>query len=106
MINGGKTAQPGLEQPVYYWTPSIAPSGLTFYSGAAFPAWRHSAFVGAMSGQQLVRLEMKDGKVVGEEKLLMDRCKRTKDVTQGPDGLIYVITDETPSEVLRLSPAK
>ena len=106
MINGGKTAQPGLEQPVYYWTPSIAPSGLTFYSGAAFPAWRHSAFVGAMSGQQLVRLEMKDGKVVGEEKLLMDRCKRTKDVTQGLDGLIYVITDETPSEVLRLSPAK
>ena len=105
LINGGKTAQPGLEQPVYYWTPSIAPSGLTFYTGAAFPAWKHSAFVGAMSGEQLVRLELKGGKVVGEEKLLMDRCKRTKDVTQGPDGLIYVITDETPSEVLRLSPA-
>jgi len=85
--------------------PVHRPSGLTFYTGAAFPAWKHSAFVGAMSGEQLVRLELKGGKVVGEEKLLMDRCKRTKDVTQGPDGLIYVITDETPSEVLRISPA-
>ena len=59
-----------------------------------------------MSGRQLVRLEMKNGKVVGEEKLLMDRCKRTKDVRVGPDGLVYVITDESPSEILRLVPAK
>jgi glucose/arabinose dehydrogenase len=58
-----------------------------------------------MSGRQLVRLQMKNGKVVGEEKLLMDRCKRTKDVRQGPDGFVYVVTDETPSEVLRLVPA-
>jgi glucose/arabinose dehydrogenase len=106
LINGGKTAQDGMEQPVYYWTPSIAPSGMAFYTGKAFPAWKGDVLVGAMSGMQLVRLEMKNGKVVGEEKLLMDRCKRTKDVAQGPDGLIYVITDETPSEVLRLSPAK
>jgi glucose/arabinose dehydrogenase len=106
LINDGKTAQPGLEQPVYYWTPSIAPSGMTFYSGKAFPAWKGDVFVGAMSGQQLVRLEMKGGHVVGEEKLLMDRCKRTKDVRQGPDGLVYVITDESPSEILRLVPAK
>jgi glucose/arabinose dehydrogenase len=106
MINDGKTQQDGMEQPVYFWTPSIAPSGLTFYNGKAFPAWKNSVFVGAMSGQQLVRLEMKNGHVVGEEKLLMDRCKRTKDVRQGPDGLIYVITDETPSEILRLVPAK
>jgi glucose/arabinose dehydrogenase len=106
MIDDGKTQQAGMEQPVYFWTPSIAPSGLTFYSGKAFPAWRNSVFVGAMSGKQLVRLEMKNGRVVGEEKLLMDRCKRTKDVRQGPDGLIYVITDETPSEILRLVPAK
>jgi glucose/arabinose dehydrogenase len=106
MINGGKTQAAGMEQPVYFWTPSIAPSGLTFYNGKAFPAWKNSVFVGGMSGRQLVRLEMKNGHVVGEEKLLMDRCKRTKDVSQGPDGLIYVITDETPSEILRLSPAK
>jgi glucose/arabinose dehydrogenase len=106
MINGGKTQADGMEQPVYFWTPSIAPSGLTFYNGKAFPAWKNSVFVGGMSGRQLVRLELKNGHVVGEEKLLMDRCKRTKDVTQGPDGLIYVITDESPSEILRLSPAK
>lgn len=104
--NGGKTVQAGMEQPVYFWTPSIAPSGLTFYTGKAFPAWKGDVFVGAMSGMQLVRLQMKNGRVVGEEKLLLDRCKRTKDVSQGPDGLIYVITDETPSEVLRLVPAK
>jgi glucose/arabinose dehydrogenase len=106
LINGGKTAQAGMEQPVYFWTPSIAPSGLAFYSGKAFPAWKGDIFVGAMSGQQLVRLQMKNGRVVGEEKLLLDRCKRTKDVSQGPDGLIYVITDESPSEVLRLVPGK
>ncbi len=106
LINGGKTVQAGMEQPVYYWNPSIAPSGMTFYDGKAFPAWKGSVFIGTMSGQQLVRLSMKDGKVVGEEKLLMDRCKRTKDVRQGPDGLIYVVTDEKPSEILRLVPKK
>lgn len=106
MINGGKSQQNGMEQPVYFWTPSIAPSGLAFYNGKAFPAWKNSVFVGGMSGRQLVRLELKNGHVVGEEKLLMDRCKRTKDVAQGPDGLIYVITDESPSEILRLSPKK
>ena len=105
LINGGKTAQDGLEQPVYYWTPSIAPSGMAFYTGRALPAWTGSVFVGAMSGQQLVRLEMKNGRVVGEEKLLLDQCKRMKDVRQGPDGLIYLITDMTPSEILRLGPA-
>ena len=106
LINGGKTVQAGMEQPVYYWNPSIAPSGMTFYDGKAFPAWKGSVFIGAMSGRQLVRLSMKGGKVVGEEKLLTDRCKRTKDVSQGPDGLIYVVTDEKPSEILRLVPAK
>jgi glucose/arabinose dehydrogenase len=106
LINGGKTQQDGLEQPVYFWTPSIAPSGLAFYDGKAFPAWKGDVFVGAMSGKQLVRLKLKDGRVVGEEKLLMDRCKRTKDVREGPDGLIYVVTDETPSEILRLVPKR
>jgi glucose/arabinose dehydrogenase len=106
LIDDGKTSQDGMEQPVYFWTPSIAPSGLAFYTGKAFPAWKGDVLVGAMSGRQLVRLQMKNGKVVGEEKLLMDRCKRTKDVRQGPDGFVYVITDETPSEVLRLVPAK
>ena len=106
LINGGKTADAGLEQPIYFWTPSIAPSGMAFYAGKAFPAWKGSVLVGGMSGRQLVRLEMKAGRVAGEEKLLMDRCKRTKDVGVGPDGLIYVITDESPSEVLRIRPGK
>jgi len=106
LINGGKTAQDGMEQPVYYWTPSIAPSGLTFYDGKAFPAWKGDVFVGAMSGKQLVRLQLKNGRVVGEEKLLMDRCKRTKDVREGPDGSIYVVTDESPSEILRITPKR
>ena len=106
LINGGKTVQAGMEQPVYYWNPSIAPSGMIFYDGKAFPAWKGSVFIGAMSGRQLVRLSIKGGKVVGEEKLLTDRCKRTKDVSQGPDGLIYVVTDEKPSEILRLVPKK
>jgi len=106
LIDGGKTAQAGMEQPVYFWTPSIAPSGLSVYSGKAFPAWNGDILVGGMSGRQLVRLEMRNGRVVGEEKLLTDRCKRTKDVREGPDGLIYVVTDESPSEVLRLVPAR
>ncbi|MBS0363486.1 MAG: PQQ-dependent sugar dehydrogenase [Proteobacteria bacterium] len=106
LINGGKTVQEGMEQPVYFWTPSVAPSGMAFYDGKAFSSWKGDVFVGAMSGMQLIRLEMKGGRVVGEEKLLMDRCKRTKDVRVGPDGLVYVMTDETPSEILRLSPGK
>ncbi|WP_309604180.1 PQQ-dependent sugar dehydrogenase [Phenylobacterium sp.] len=105
LIDGGKTVQPGLEQPVYFWTPSVAPSGLAFYAGKAFPTWKGDILMGAMSGRQLIRLQMKNGHVVGEEKLLMDRCKRLKDVHVGPDGLVYLITDESPSEVLRLRPA-
>ena len=105
LINGGKTSGEGLEQPVYFWTPSIAPSGLTFYTGKALPGWKGDIFVGAMSGQQLVRLEMKNGRVVGEEKLLRDRCVRFRDVRQGPDGLIYITTDETNGQILRLAPA-
>jgi len=97
-----------MEQPLYYWTPSIAPSGIAIYTGKAFPAWKDNIFVGAMSGQQLVRLKMAGEKVVGEEKLLMDRCQRIKVVKQGPDGNLYILTDEmapTQNEVLRLVPA-
>ena len=82
-----------MEQPVYYWNPSIAPAGMMFYTGKVLPKWTGSVFVGAMSGQQLVRLELKGGKVAAEEKLLLDRCQRMKTVQQGPDGLIYVLTD-------------
>lgn len=106
LINGGQTAQAGMEQPAYFWNPSIAPSGMLFYTGKALPGWKGSVFLGGLSGKQLVRLEMKNGNVVGEEKLLMDRCVRMKAVAQGPDDLIYIVTDEPKAEVLRLSPAR
>ena len=104
LINGGKTVQPGMEQPVYYWTPSIAPGSLLFYTGKALPGWTGSVFITGLSGEQLVRLEMKNGKVAAEEKLLMDRCVRMKMVAQGPDGLLYVVTDEPKAELLRIRP--
>jgi glucose/arabinose dehydrogenase len=109
LINDGKTVQAGMEQPLYFWTPSIAPSGMLIYTGKAFPAWKNNVFISAMSGQQLVRLEMKGEKVAGEEKLLMDGCHRFKVVAQGPDGFIYLLTDEAApkqNEILRLVPAK
>lgn len=108
MINDGKTVQEGLEQPLYYWNPSIAPSSLMFYTGDAFPGWKNNLFVGAMSGMQVSRLILNGEKVVGEEKLLMDSCHRIKVVAQGPDGNIYVLTDENPpaqNVILRLVPA-
>jgi glucose/arabinose dehydrogenase len=106
LLNGGKTQQDGLEQPVHFWTPSVAFSGMTFYTGRKLKDWRGSLFLGGLSGKQLVRLEMKDGRVAAEEKLLRDRCVRIRDVRQGPDGNLYVLTDEERSEILRISPAK
>ena len=109
MINGGKTAQDGMEQPLYYWNPSIAPSGMMVYTGKAFPGWKDNLFVGGMSGMQVARLVMNGEKVVGEEKLLMDRCERIKVIQQGPDGYIYILTDQiapAQNEILRLVPAK
>jgi glucose/arabinose dehydrogenase len=103
-IFAGKTAQEGLEQPVYFWTPSIAPSGLLFYTGKLFPAWRNSVFVGAMGGKRLVRLELSGDRVTAEEPLLVDRCRRIRDVRQGPEGALYVLTEEQDGELLRITP--
>jgi glucose/arabinose dehydrogenase len=106
LLNGGKTAQDGLEQPIHFWTPSVAFSGMAFYTDEKLPGWKNSVFMGGLSGQQLVRLEMNDkGRVIAEEKLLRDRCKRIRDVRQGPDGNIYVLTDDANGEILRISPA-
>jgi aldose sugar dehydrogenase len=105
VLGEGKTAKAGLEQPVYFWTPSVALSGMTFYTGDKLPGWKGDIFAGGLSGMQLVRLKLKDGRVVAEEKLLRDRCKRIRDVRQGPDGLLYVLTDGADGEILRLSPA-
>lgn len=104
LINGGKTQQEGLEQPVYFWTPSIAPSGLLFYTGDLFPEWKSSVFVGAMAGKRLIRLELDGERVVAEEALLVERGKRIRDVRQGPDGALYVLTAEAEGELLRLTP--
>ena len=97
---------PGIESPVHYWVPSIATSGLMFYTGARFPAWRGSAFVGGLKSQQLVRLRLDGDRVVEEERLLRGVVKeRVRDVEQGPDGCIYLLTDEDNGRLLRLQPA-
>jgi aldose sugar dehydrogenase len=104
LLNGGLTQMAGMEQPVYFWTPSVALSGMAVYSGDKFPAWKGDVFAGGLSGMQLIRLKMEDGRVVGEEKLLRDKCKRIRDVRQGPDGLLYILTDDANGEIWRLSP--
>jgi glucose/arabinose dehydrogenase len=105
LLNNGLTKQDGLEQPVYFWTPSVAFSGMTWLSGNKYPGWKNSIFMGGLSGQQIVRVEMNaQGRVVGEEKLLRDRCQRFRDVRQGPDGLLYVLTDAPAGELLRIVP--
>lgn len=96
----------GLEQPVHQWTPSIAPSGMAFYTGERFPAWRGNLFVGALKFQMLVRLELDGERVVHEERLLVGREGRIRDVRAGPDGLIYLLTDSPEGRLLRLEPAR
>ena len=108
-ITGGITQQDGLEQPVYYWDPVIAPSGMTFYTGSLFPAWRNSLFIGGLVTTNLVRVEIKGDRVVGEERLLTDlqpNRERIRDVRQGPDGALYVLTDSDKGRVLKIVPKK
>jgi aldose sugar dehydrogenase len=100
------TAAAGLEQPVYYWDPNIAPSGAQFYTGDAFPAWKGSLFVGGLAGMRLVRLVIADGRVTGEEHLLADRNQRIRDVKQGIDGSLWVVTDADNGELWKIAPRK
>lgn len=102
-ILDGARAKPGLEQPNYYWDPIIAPSGLTFYTGAMFPAWQGSLFVGGLKSTALIRLTMDGERVAGEERLLADLGERIRDVRQGPDGALYVLTDSDEGRILRLA---
>lgn len=104
---GEKTAE-GMEQPIHSWTPSIAPSGLAFYTADRFPAWKGSLFVGALAFQRVVRLTLDGDKVVGEEPLLVDFGERIRDVRQGPDGYLYLLTDDAKGKLLRvgLAPVK
>jgi aldose sugar dehydrogenase len=98
------TAPNGYEQPVYYWDPVIAPSGMEIYTGSLFPAWRGNIFIGGLASEKLVRLVMKDNRVVGEENLLTDRGQRIRDVRQGFDGALYVVTDEGNGELWKIVP--
>lgn len=99
----GVTKKPGLEQPLHYWVPSIAPSGMLFYQGAMFSKWQHNLLVGSLKFGQLVRLEIKDDKVVHEERIRIGA--RIRDVEVAPDGAIYLLTDEDKGAVLRLTSA-
>jgi len=100
------TGKDGMEQPAYYWVPSIAPSGMAFYSGNLFPAWRGNLLVGALAGQALHRLVLDGETVVGEEVLLKDRRARIRDVREGPDGAVWLLADADDGIVLRVSPAE
>jgi glucose/arabinose dehydrogenase len=108
-ITGGITAKAGMEQPLYYWDPVIAPSGMFFYTGNLFPQWKGSLFIGGMVSTNIVRLDVQGEKVTGEERLLKDlqpKPERIRDVEQGPDGAIYFITDSAQGRLLKLVPKK
>jgi glucose/arabinose dehydrogenase len=112
-INGDKTAQAGMEQPVYFWTPDIAPAGIGFYTGKPFPAWQGDLFVSALAAKYLVRLVLNGERVVAEEHLLTELNTRIRGVQEGPDGALYVMTDraaaagdENAGKIVRLVPKK
>lgn len=99
------SAGDGMEQPVKYWVPSIAPSGMTFYTAKLFPKWTGSLFSGALAGKMLVRLSLSGNAVTGEERLLQNLNERMRDVRQGPDGALWLLTDSSAGRILRVSPA-
>ena len=105
-ITGGITAKDGMEQPAYYWDPVIGPSGMAFYTADLFPAWKGSLFVGGHATNDLVRLTLDGEKVVGEERLLTDAKERIRDVRQGPDGALYLLTDSATARLFKLVPKK
>ena len=105
-VGTGKATMEGVDDPLWHWTPSIAPSGMTFYTGDLFPGWKGSLFNGALKSQMVVRLELKGDKVVREERLLQDLRERIRDVRQGLDGALYLLTDNPSGRVLRIAPAR
>lgn len=108
-ITGGITAQEGMEQPIYYWDPVIGPSGMAFYTGSLFPAWKGSLFIGGHATLDLVRLTLDGERIIGEERLLTDlqpKRERIRDVRQGPDGALYLLTDSQAGRLLKLVPKR
>ena len=100
-----QTSMAGLEQPVYYWDPVVSPSGMAIYSGSLFPEWRGDIFIGGLSSTNLIRLLVRDDKVVGEERLLKGGA-RIREVVQGPDGALYLLTDDSDGKLLKLTPKR
>jgi aldose sugar dehydrogenase len=103
---GEATSRAGVEPPIHYWVPSIAPSGMAFYEGDRFPGWRGSILVGALKDAMLVRLELDGDKVVKEERMMRDVIGRIRDVRVGPDGMVYLLSDDTRGALFRLEPVK
>jgi glucose/arabinose dehydrogenase len=100
------TQRPGMEQPIIQWTPVIAPSGMAFYQGDLFPKWKGNVFIGGLATRILVRLELDGERVVREERLLRDLNERIRDVRSGPDGALWLVTDNSAGRILRVTPAK
>jgi len=105
-VGAGNSEMPGMQPPIWHWTPSIAPSGMAFYTGDLFPGWKGSLLNGALKFELLSRLTLKGDAAVKEERLLQGLRERIRDVRQGPDGAIYLLTDNNAGRVLRVSPAK
>ena len=103
---GEGNAKPGMEQPLHYWVPSIAPSGMAFYTGDKFPNWKGNILIGALKDEMLVRLELDGEKIVREERMIKGLIGRIRDVRVGPDGFVYLLTDEREGVVVRLEPSR
>lgn len=104
-IHEGRTQLEGTEQPRYYWDPTIAPGGMTFYSGSLVPEWKNDLFVAALAGQHIARLVIRGDRIVGEERLLQDQQQRFRDVKEGPDGALWAVTDEAAGRLIRIAPS-
>ena len=105
-ITGGITTKEGMEQPTYYWDPVIAPSGMVFYTGNLFPAWKGNVFIGSLIGEYVQRVVFNlRGLPTRRDPLIGELSQRIRDIQQGPDGLLYVLTDEEEGALLRFEPA-
>jgi glucose/arabinose dehydrogenase len=105
-VGNGKQRGPGITDPIWHWTPSIAPSGMAFYTGDLFKGWKGSLINGALKFQLISRLTLDGDKAVKEERLLHELHERIRDVRVGPDGALYLLTDNSSGRILRVTPAK